>query len=169
MKKLAFTLLAIATMAVTLPAMAEVKIGVISVQEIVSQSKMAQKADADLRKKGEAFQEEFSKKEKPLVERRNSLVEKRSVMDEEKFKKAEEELLADIRAFQTEMGKKKQELDKSVAEKRSSVFNAIQGVIDEYAKANGYDLVLRDTSAVYATDAEIITAPIIAEVNKKLK
>ncbi|MCB9991432.1 MAG: OmpH family outer membrane protein [Rhodospirillales bacterium] len=155
----------------TAPAFAEGKIGVVNIQEIMSESKAAKSIQEQLQTKRKAYQEEISKHEQTLREEKKKLDEMSRDTEE-----AKEELTKKAAEFEKKLmetgklvEKRKQSLEKAagdaIAELRKKSIEIISDVADE----NDYDMILTRQNVVLAQKEMDITPEVMKRLDKSLK
>jgi outer membrane protein len=152
--------------ALTVPAMAEIKVGVVDYARLFEESPQAKVVR-------ETLQAEFGPRLQQLVTQENALkargekLQKDVVtMTPEQRGKAEK----DLRDAARELERKKGELQDDSNVKRQEEMNKLQrsliGEVREYAKAQSYDIVIAE-GVIYATPTVDITAQVLAALNAR--
>src|SRR6185312_9231272 len=148
------------------PAMAEQKIGVVDYGRLINESPQA-KALSD------ALEAEFNPRYKQLVEQDKALKAKAdklqkdaATMSADQRSKAEKDMRDSAREFE----RKGKELKDDSEAKRNEELVKLQRVVDneirEYAKAQGFDIVLVQ-GVIYATPAVNITDAVLASLTAR--
>ncbi len=157
---------ALATVAFAVPAMAEIKIGVVDYARLFDESPQAKVVR-------DALQAEFGPRLQQLVAQDNALKTRSDKMQKDvatmtpdQRSKAEK----DLRDAARELDRKKQELQDDSNAKRQEEMNKLQrsliGEVREYAKAQNFDIVIAE-GIIYATPTVDITAQVLAALNAK--
>lgn len=144
------------------------KIAVLDSQRVVNSTNAAKKAVKELTAARDAAQKKVKKLEKPLLEKRNALEEKKSVLSQEDFLKEQGKLRNDVRSFRLEAQTIQEDLERKNLTFRKKISDTVREVVAEYAKEKGYDIVLPKALLLYATDATDISDAVLARTNKKL-
>ena len=150
----------LAAVAFAVPAMAEIKVGVINYARLFEESPQAKVVR-------ESLQAEFGPRLQQLVTQENSLKAKGeklqkdvATMTPDQRSKAEKELRDSIR----ELERKKGELQDDSNAKRQEEMNRLQRSliteITEYAKSQNYDIVIAE-GVIYATPTVDITSQVL--------
>ncbi len=150
--------------AFAMPAMAEIKIGVVDYARLFDESPQAKVVR-------DALQAEFGPRLQQLVTQENTLKARSeklqkdvATMTPDQRSKAEK----DIRDAARELDRKKQELQDDSNAKRQEEMNKLQrsliGEVREYAKAQNFDIVIAE-GIIYATPTVDITAAVLQALN----
>jgi len=153
-------------MAVTAP-LAQ-KIAVLDSQRVVNSTNAAKKAVKELTAARDTAQKKVQKLEKPLLEKRKALEEKKSVLSQEDFLKEQGKLRNQVRSFRLEAQTIQEDLERKNLTFRKKISDTVREVVAEYAKEKGYDIVLPKALLLYATEATDISDDVLARTNKKL-
>lgn len=159
-------LASLAATAFAMPAMAEIKIGVVDYARLFDESPQAKVVR-------DALQAEFGPRLQQLVTQDNALKARGdklqkdvATMTPDQRSKAEK----DMRDAARELDRKKQELQDDSNAKRQEEMNKLQrsliGEVREYAKAQNFDIVIAE-GIIYATPTVDITAQVLAALNAK--
>ena len=153
-----------ASMAV--PAMAEVKVGVIDYARLLDESPQAKAVQAALR-------DEFGPRYKALVTQEESLKTKNDKLQKDGATMAPDQRTKaekDLRDSARELDRKKQEWQDDSNAKRNDEMNKLQrsliGEVREYAKAQNFDVVIAE-GVIYATPAVDITPQVLQTLNAR--
>ena len=153
----------IAATVLAVPAMAEIKVGVVDYARLFEESPQAKVVQ-------DALRAEFGPRLKQLVTQENALKSKGEQMQKdvatmtpEQRSKAEKEL----RDAARELERKKGELNDDSNARRQEEMNKLQrsliSQVREYAKAQKYDIVIAD-GVIYATPTVDITGAVLASL-----
>ena len=145
-------------------AYAELKIGFVSTERIFAESKPAKKATEKLKKEFADREKELQSLSQEIRDKQNSL-EKDSISLNDKQKKQLERDIANLsREFQRSQRQLREDLNIRRNEELNVVLQIANGVIQEIAKKEGYDLILQE--AVYRSDKIDITDMVIKALSK---
>jgi outer membrane protein len=163
-------LLATLTGLVLLPgsAWAEIKIGVVSVPQLLENSPQAQGAM-------QALQDEFAPRQREIVAKQNDLQAKEevlrrdgAVMSEEEKRNAER----DLRELQRELQRSQQEYLEDLNLRRNEELGRLQRAllqeVQNYAREAKYDLVVGE-GVLYASDALNITNEVLGALEARYR
>ena len=145
-------------------AYAELKIGFVSTERIFAESKPAKKATEKLKKEFADREKELQSLSQDIRDKQNSL-EKDSISLNDKQKKQLERDIANLsRDFKRSQRQLREDLNIRRNEELNVVLQIANGVIQEIAKKDGYDLILQE--AVYRSDKIDITDIVIKALSK---
>lgn len=156
----------LAAVAFAVPAMAEIKVGVVDYARLFEESPQA-------RVVRDALQTEFGPRLQQLVAQENALKQRGeklqkdvATMTPEQRSKAEK----DLRDAARELERKKGELQDDSNVKRQEEMNKLQrsliSEVREYAKAQNFDIVIAE-GVIYATPTVDITAQVLQALNAR--
>ena len=145
-------------------AYAELKIGFVSTERIFAESKPAKKATEKLKKEFADREKELQSLSQEIRDKQNSL-EKDSISLNDKQKKQLERDIANLsREFKRSQRQLREDLNIRRNEELNVVLQIANGVIQDIAKKEGYDLILQE--AVYRSDKIDITDIVIKALSK---
>lgn len=143
-------------------------IAIVDVEKVLTDSKAAQSLQKQLQAKKEAFQKEFSAKEKKLRETENTLMAEREKLPAEEFakkRKAYEETIMETRKlFQKSRNSLDQGVAKAMIELRKNIVEATAKIADE----KGYDVVLTRESVLIAEKSLDITTEVLGALDARV-
>ena len=153
LKKLAAVAAAVASLA-TFGRAAELRIATVNLDKVFNSHPKTQAAEAELKKAEAAMQEELDKMEaegKALQEEVLKLREQAKspiLTDEARLQKSNEaeEKLTQLQEFQLRLRRtqetKLKQLREQLTQTRQGIVDELMGVVNDFAKAEGYDLIL---------------------------
>ena len=145
-------------------AYAELKIGFVSTERIFAESIPAKKATEKLKKEFADREKELQSLSQEIRDKQNSL-EKDSISLNDKQKKQLERDIANLsREFQRSQRQLREDLNIRRNEELNVVLQIANGVIQDIAKKEGFDLILQE--AVYRSDKIDITDIVIKALSK---
>lgn len=146
------------------------KIGVVDVNYIMTESDAAQSLQKQIKTQSESFQSEFQKFERELKDMEAALGKaKADKMSEEEFTKkrtAFEKKLADTQSLYQ---KRRQGLEKGKAEAFRTLSEAVVKETEKVASEKSIALVLTKNNVVIGAKEMDITQDVFAAINKNLK
>jgi Skp family chaperone for outer membrane proteins len=152
----------------TIPAHAEVKMGVVDVEILLNQSKAGKSVQEQLKSKRDQFQKEFADKEKNLRDDEKKLIEKKDKISADEFaaerKKFEEKLLETRKLLQT----RKASLDKGLSSAMQELRENIMAVTADIAEKEKYQLILNRDSIVIVEKSMDITQSVLSKLDAKI-
>ena len=143
---------------------AEIKIGYVNLAKVFDSYERTKSSEAALEKQGKQKDAELQARLNELKKLREGL---ELLNDQAREAKAHEieQKADDLQRFKTatlrELGRERQKL-------ADSIFTDIQGVIDDYAKANGFSLILqKDKVVLYGEPVYDVTDEILKALNSR--
>lgn len=149
-------------------AWAQVKIGVVDMQEIISDSIPGQEAMAELRTRFESMREDLDKQNEAITTLRDELQRQSMVLSQEakqdkelEYRRVVRDFQDQFQAFQNKMRAEEDRLSEPILELLIQVINA-------YGDRNNFTMILDGSSAglVYADETVIITDAVKQDLNK---
>lgn len=168
MRNLVFALAMVVTVVGASFAHAAGEIAVVDIQQVVSQSEAAKKANEKLKKMAEESDDKIRELQKPLVEDQKKLEGQRSVLSQEQFLEREAELRKKVNDYRNEAQDIQGRIERESIAERRRITEAALEVVNEIAKKRQYKLVVHRNVALFTGDAVDITADVLKEVNKRL-
>ena len=169
MKKWIVSTLAMLVVASAIPAAAsDLKIGYIITPRLLSESKLGKESSAKLKAKGEAAEAGLKKKMEELKKLQDDITKRMAVLnDGEKAKLGEayEKQVTETKRMKEDA---QRDFDKTRGEIENSMMTKFRGVIEKFAKDNGYDLVLDAGMLLYISQKADVTDEVIKLADKSL-
>lgn len=167
-KAIAATLLTLAAVMTAVPAgAADLKIGVVNLGKLVSASPQAQRARKNMEQQFASRKEELESKRDKLKSDIERLKRDGSVMSDDARDKLEGQIRDQQRRLKLLQDEYNEDVNKAEKKELESLRDDIRSVIDEFAKENGYDLIVGD-GILYASDAVDITSKVLERLKDKL-
>ena len=142
------------------------KIGYIVKERLLVESKAGKQARDKLGKRLEEEQRRLDKKAAELGELQEDIRRRMAVLNEEERRKVMEEHEREARAAKRMQEDSQRELDKAEAEILGEVGVYLNGVIQKYAKDNGYDMILDASTLLYISEKADVTTEVIKVADK---
>jgi len=124
---------------------ADGKIGTISLQDVLSQSKIGQQAQKDLESKVQEYQEKFAPEQKELEDLAADIEKKRSVWSKDVLAEKErsyQKLMREYKLKTDDAQYELQQLEKKVME---PILKDLHEIIAEYGKKENFVIILENT------------------------
>ena len=148
-------------------ASADTKIGFVNTAQLLEQSPQAHAAQQALQNEFMPRQRELANQQKALKDKEDKLKRDSAVMSETDRAKAER----DLRDGQRDLQRRFNELQEDINLRRNEEFGKVQRSllqeIQSYARSNGFDLIVSDGGALYASPAVDVTSQIVAAMKAK--
>jgi len=157
---------ALVSAALSVPAMAELKIGVVDYARLLEQSPQAKALQDSLKNEFGPRYQQLLAQDKQLKDRADKLQKDGATMSQEQRDKEEKS----IRDAARDLERKKSEWQDDSNTKRNDEMNKLQrslvGEVRDYAKAQNYDIVIAE-GVIYATPAVDITPAILQALQSR--
>lgn len=155
-----------ASVAVSPVALAEIKIGVVSIPQLIEESPQAKVAMQALEDEFKPRQREIVNQQKELKAREEKFTRDSTVMSETERSRAEK----DLRDSQRELARRQNEFVEDLNVRRNEELGRLQksllAEVQTYARAQGYDLVVGD-GVLFARDTINITPAVLGAMKAK--
>jgi outer membrane protein len=154
---------------ISAPALAaDGKIGVINVQEVLKKSEPGQQAQESMREDFQGAKEKLEGEKARIEKMREDLQKQSMVLSQQAKVDKEIEFKRKIRDYQDEVQNFQRKFQAEEQRLSKPIIQTVMEVVNEYGKANGYDLILDGAAAgvMYINDPIDLTNQIIVEVNK---
>lgn len=139
---------------------ADLKIGVVSVARLTSEAPQAKEAREKLNAEFAPRQKEIQTMAAALKAREDKLTKDAATMTEIQRTAAEKELRDGYRDLQRKQQEAQDDYNQALQEENNRLNGTLGEEVQNFAKAQGYDLILAD-GVVYATNALDVTGPIL--------
>lgn len=140
-------------------------VALVDVEKILSDAKASKSLQGQIKTKREAFQKEFSAKEKELKATETSLISEKEKLSAEEFAKKrkayEEKILETRKLFQ----KRRNGLDTGINKAMGELRQAIVEAASKIAEEKKYDIVLTRDSVLLADKALDITPDVLTKLD----
>ncbi|MFA5143396.1 MAG: OmpH family outer membrane protein [Candidatus Omnitrophota bacterium] len=140
----------------------ELKIGYVDLAKVFDEYKKTKDAEKTLEAKGKSKEAERNK----MVEELKKLKDEQALLSEKG--KAEKQSIIDakVKAVQEYDTKARNDLVKDRNDALGGIMKDIEKIVNDYAKANGYDYVLNSRTLLYGSEQSDITGEILSRLNK---
>lgn len=147
-------------------ALAEIKIGVVSIGQLIEESPQAKSAMQALEDEFKPRQREIVNQQKELKAREEKFTRDSTVMSETERSRAEK----DLRDSQRELARRQNEYVEDLNVRRNEELGKLQRAllqeVQTYARAQGFDLVIGD-GVLFAKDGINITAAVLGNLQAR--
>lgn len=145
-------------------AQADSKVGVVNFSRLLQESPQGKAATEMLRKEAESKQTELASMQSALKAKEDRLTKDGATMTADQRTRAEKELRDGSRDLQTKTTEFQDDFNARQNELSNRVQTELLTVVQNYAAAQKFDLVLAEGSIVYATNAMDITGAVLATI-----
>ncbi|HYB97958.1 MAG TPA: OmpH family outer membrane protein [Candidatus Limnocylindrales bacterium] len=166
MKKFVFSAAAFLVVASAAPAAAELKIGYIVTQRLMQETKLGKDAQATLKGRLEDAQKKLDGKLESVKKLEADVEKRMAVLNEDEKKKLGDEYEKQLREAKRMKEDYQRDLSKAEAEVMGNMTQKLRGVIEKFAKENGYDLILDASVTLYVSGDGDVTDEILAAADK---
>jgi len=143
----------------------DLKIGYVDIFKVFNDYDKTKGYDTKLEAKKKAAEKKLEAK-KVLIEK---MQQKLSVLKESQKKAEEEKIRKEVQAYQELNREAFVDIKRERDEKMKEIIDDINAVIKEYAKKNGFDLVINQSSILYGDTGMDVTSEILKISNQKYK
>lgn len=159
-------LAAVAFLVVSPAALAEIKVGVVSIAQLIEESPQAKTSMQALEDEFKPRQREIVNQQKELKTREEKFTRDSAVMSETERSRAEK----DLRDTQRELARKQNEFMEDLNVRRNEELGRLQksllAEVQSFARAQGYDLVVGE-GVLYAKETINITPAVLTAMKAK--
>jgi len=151
----------------------ELKLAYVLLDTLQNQYQFFKDVDAEIKTKSEGFEAQMKQAEQSVINKQSQMEKKYNsggYTSQEQFQadqQAAQRLLQNAQALEQKL---QGELQQFILEKQQAVNDTIQNVMDQYAKAKGYDFIFSKSSSIdhllYANKAYDVTEEVVAILNK---
>lgn len=147
---------------------AETKIGVMNIQKVLLDSAAGQAAKAAFEARAQELQAKFQAEEDALMALQQEIEKKSSVWSAEVKDEKVREYQKKGRELQVKTEDARVELKQLQDRELEPILKRLQAVVEEYAKKEGYTVILDSKAGVhYFNEAIELSARMVEELNKK--
>ena len=140
----------------------ELKVAYVDLAKIFDEYKKTKDSEKVLEEKGKGKEDERAK----LVAEVKKLKDEQSLLSEKAKTEKQGAIDTKIKALQEYDTKTRNDLMKDRNDMLGGIMKDIEKVVGDYAKANGYDIVLNSRMLLYGADQYDLTSEISARLNK---
>jgi outer membrane protein len=150
---------------------ADVTVGVINIQKVISKIKEGKEVQATLEKSFKAKQKEIKAEEGKIKELQEKYQKQSALLSDEAKLKKEQEIRAKIAGLQKKTMGYQKEIQKQEAQLKKPILEKLKPIIDEVSEGSGVSMTFEVSSSpiVYAKNQVDITDKVIKAYDKKHK
>lgn len=156
----------IVAMGLALPALAELKIGVVDYNKLMKESPQAKVAQETLQREFSTKQKEIQSLQAALKAKEEKLQKDGATMSADEQNKAKKELADGSREYQQRVANYQEDLNTRQNEELSRLQGALVEEVQTYAQAQKFDLVLAE-GVIYAAPTLDITSVVLAALQAR--
>jgi len=149
-------------------ALAELKVGVVEMQTIISDSVPGARAMEELRGRFEDMKGELDEQNETITKLRDDLQRQGMVLSQEAKQDKELEYRRKVRDFQDQYQAFQRNMQAEEERLSEPILEVLMEVIEKYGQENGFSMIIDGAGAglVYADDALVITEQVIEALNQ---
>jgi len=167
-KKLVLSLFLITGLAATNVIAADLKIGVVSVERILSEAPQVESVNASMLERFGPQRDELQNLEKEINKMQENYKRNELVMTEDKLNDLKKEIITKVQTLKQKEATLTQEVNTVRNQELAVLQQQIRGVIDDIAKKGKYNLVLSE-GVVYADKKHDITDQVLEKMKTAFK
>lgn len=169
-KRIAIAAMAAAVLGMALPASAQnqdLKIGVVNLGRLVTESPQAERARKNMEGQFAGRMEELKEQREKLQSDVDRLKRDGAVMSEEARQKLEDSIRSQQRRLQRAQEEYNEDVQRAEQSEMQELRDDIRAVIDEFARSEGYDLIIGD-GILYAGEKVDLTGQVLSRLKDKM-
>ncbi|MES1944175.1 outer membrane chaperone Skp (OmpH)-like protein [Salinisphaera sp. PC39] len=168
-KRIAFAAVLLAGLGLAMPAAAQqdLKIGVVNLARLVTESPQAQRARQNMEGQFASRMEELQERREKLQSDVERLKRDGSVMSDEARQKLEDSIRDQQRRLRLAQEEYNEDVQRAEQQEMQELRQDIREVIDTYAREQGYDLIVGD-GILYAGERVDLTDKVLARLKDKM-
>lgn len=143
------------------------KIAVVNVQQVLTQSSKVAAANTKLQDQFKPRQEKLTAQQKNLQDEMDKYNKESTTMSQKDRDATEKKIADDKAAFLKDAGAFQKEVSAEQNKVMQGILSQLSGIISDMAKKTNYSLVLDSQAVVYSSDAADITKQVAKDFNKK--
>ena len=143
----------------------DLKIGYVDIFKVFNEYEKTKEYDSKLEKKKERAEKELDSKKETITKLQNKM----SLLKEKDQKKEQKKISKEVKAYRELEREAFTDIKKERDTKMKDIVEDINKVINNYAKENGFDLIINETSVLYGDKIMDITSDILKISNKRYK
>ncbi len=164
-----FLLLALGLFLFTTAASAgDIKIAIVDIQKIVSESTATKDINKQLEKKKNEFQSQINKQEEGLMAEDKELGKQKASLSAEAFEKKRKEFQQKVANVQRGVQTKRVQLEKGYADALAKVQKTVVDIIKDLAESKGFSVAIPASQALYYQKDMDISDEVLSKLNSKL-
>lgn len=147
---------------------AGMKMATMDLKKVLELSKTGQMVQATVKQKYEEYQAKLGKKEEAMLALKDEIEKKRSVWSEDVRNQKERDFKRGVQDLDEESKYANNDMKDFERKQIEPILKELEGIIDEYGKAQGLAVILDTTRGIVYQDASLdISAVIAAELDKR--
>ncbi len=168
-KKFFFTIFFISFFLSTNISNAQDNIAFIDLNIVFDNSNAGKKINKQVTEKKKKNNKNFKELKKKFDTDRDKLIAQKNVISPEEFEKKIIELESNLKKYNTKINKENNELNQYQLKARKKFFDNIRPILEDYAKKNSIDVILKKENILIGKTTLDISKDILDLFNKKIK
>ncbi len=148
---------------------AQDNIAFIDLNIVFDNSNAGKKINKEVSDKQKKNNKNFSELRKKFDTDRDKLIAQKNVLSPEEFEKKLVELEKNLKKYNSEINKKNNELTQYQLKVRKKFFDSLRPILENYAKANSIDVILKKENVLIGKTSLDISKDILEIFNKEIK
>lgn len=144
------------------------KIAVVDIAKVMTQSKAVAQANKELQAKRDEYQKQITAEEEKLKKAEEDLAKQKGILSKEALGEKQKQFIDQINQARKDVQLKKGKLDKAYREVLVKVQTTIRGIVSELAEEQGFNVALPTEPLIFAHMNLDITAEVAKRLNDKL-
>lgn len=147
------------------------KIGIVDVQHVLTQSKAGKKAKSNIESYVKKKKKELNKEEKVLDKLQKEFEKNKLTMTKDQVRKKQAQFQKKLTAYKKKAAMSSQEVEKRKRKYQSRALKELKKIVDEIAAKDGYQMLLEknETGLLFAEESMDITEKVMKIFNKRVK
>ena len=155
-------LVGVVTLGFTANAMADQKIGVVDVQQVLTEVPQTKQVAADIKKQFAARESKLKADQKTLQADQAKLDKDAAVMAAKDRSALQDRIISEKSAFQGHVAAFQQDVNSAQSTAMQGLLNKIKTAVGDFARKQGYTLIVTKNSVAYAANEVDVTQQVIA-------
>lgn len=155
-------LVGVATLGFATSAMADQKIGVVDVQKVLTESPQTKQVASSIKKQFASRESKLKADQKTLQADQAKLDKNGAVMSAKNRAALQDKIISEKSAFQGRVAAFQQDVNSAQSTAMQGLLNKIKTNVSDFAKKQGYTLIVTKRSVAYASNEVDITDQVIA-------
>jgi outer membrane protein len=146
----------------------DTNVGVVDLNYILSEADAAVDAAKQIENIAKQIEDEIKNTDQSLIDEQNELIESQQIMAPAAFDEKRKEYENKVQNYNVTRQEKLMSIDRTVAESRNEVLNALKPILEEISNENGITILLEKNSVLLNAENMDITEEALKKLNKKL-
>lgn len=149
-------------------AKAEPKVVVVDIQRIMRDSLAAKDLKTQLESQRNSYQSDIKNKEDKLKKEEDDLGKQKNVLSKDALTQKQKSFVDEINNVRKDVEEKRVKLDNAYKQALNEIQSAVQDIINDMAKEQGFNLAIPTSQLVYADKSFDVSDEVLKRLDKKL-